>query len=85
VKVPDKPTITNLIDEAREAALSFKDMAACYKSGTLPSAELFERLIRAHDAVERWWMETEGGCDYPSMSPSPARPGSVVPMKRGKP
>jgi hypothetical protein len=53
-KVPEKPTHTHLLDEARDAARAYQAMCAVYRIGGRPTEALFKRLEKAHAAIDRW-------------------------------
>lgn len=55
MKVPEtKPTHSYLIDEARDAARAYQQLAMCYRIGKTPSEALFKRLEKAKAAINRW-------------------------------
>jgi len=54
MKVPTKPTVTHLIDEARAAARAYQSLAVCYRIGKQPSEKLFAQLKKANAAIQRW-------------------------------
>lgn len=61
MKVPEKPTHTYLLDEARHAARTYQQMCAIYRIGGRPSEALFKRLAKAHAAIDRWNAAERGG------------------------
>lgn len=58
MKVPTKPTVTHLIDEAREAAKAFHDLSECERHGQVPSDTLISQLVKSRQAMLRWEKET---------------------------